>query len=271
MTDPVDPRSNGLLAALTDEEWRRCGPQLECVNLQQGQVLRESNATSPWVYFPTSAVVSLTYDTAEGASVEVAVVGSEGFVGVTALLGDGHAPFRSVVTDNGLAFRISVRALKEEFDRCGPLTHLLLRFTQALISQVAQTAACNRHHHLEQQVCRFLLQRLDRAQGRELLLTQELIALALGVRREGVSRAAHELQAAGLIHYSRGHLTVLDRSGLEHQACPCYRLVRNEYARLLPGEPAARPRHAGLRAGPTWAGEGPDRTTSEVPVAEASH
>jgi hypothetical protein len=148
---------------------------------------------------------------------------------------------------------------------------LLLRFTQALISQVTQTAACNRHHHLKQQVCRFLLQRMDRAQGRELLLTQELTALALGVRREGVTRAESELQAAGLIRYSRGHLAVLDRSGLEHQACECFSLVRNEYARLLPGEPAARPRHAGLRVDPTWAGKGPDRTTSEVPVAEASH
>jgi CRP-like cAMP-binding protein len=271
MTDPVDPRFNHLLAALTDDEWQRCGPQLECVNLQQGQVLRESDATALWVYFPTSAIVSLTYDTAEGASAEVAVVGSEGVVGVTALLGDGRAPFRSVVTGKGLAFRISVRALKDEFDRFGPLTQLVLRFTQALISQVTQTATCNRHHHLKQQVCRLLLQRLDRTQGGELLLTQELIALALGVRREGVTRAEHELQAAGLIRYSRGHLAVLDRSGLERQACPCYRLVRDEYARLLPGELAARPRDAGLRVGPSSAGESLGGATRDEPAVEAAH
>jgi CRP-like cAMP-binding protein len=249
MPDPTDPRSNGLLAALTDRDWRRCGPQFECVNLQQGQVLRESDATALWVHFPTSATVSLTYDTAEGASAEVAVVGSEGLIGVAALLGDGRAPYRSVVTGKGLAFRISVRALKNEFDRCGPLTQIVLRFTQALMSQVTQTATCNRHHHLKQQVCRFLLQCLDRAQGGELLLTQELIALALGVRREGVTRAEHELQAAGLIRYSRGHLAALDRSGLERQVCPCYRLVRDEYAKLLPGELAGRPRDAGLLDG----------------------
>jgi CRP-like cAMP-binding protein len=200
------------------------------------QVLYESGATLSYVYFPTTSIVSLLYVLENGASAEIAVVGNEGIVGVSMFMGGKSTPSRAVVQSGGHGFRLKAEALEEEFDRAGPVLHLLLRYTQALITQMSQTAVCNRHHSLDQQLCRWLLLSLDRLQGDDLVMTQELIANMLGVRREGVTEGAGKLQHAGLIRYVRGHITVLDRAGLEKRTCECYAVVKREYDRLLPSQ-----------------------------------
>jgi CRP-like cAMP-binding protein len=203
-----------------------------------GEVLYESGVAMSHVYFPTTAIVSLLYVMEDGASAEIAVVGNEGIVGVSLFMGGETTPSRSVVQSAGQGFRMRGQLLKEEFNRSGPVLHLLLRYTQALITQMSQTAVCNRHHSLDQQLCRWLLLSLDRLQEPELAMTQELIANMLGVRREGVTEAAANLQKAGLIQYRRGHITVLDRAGLERRTCECYAVVKKEYDRLLPSRTA---------------------------------
>jgi CRP-like cAMP-binding protein len=223
------------LAALPEREWQRWQAQLELVEKPLGQVLHESGNTLTHVYFPTTAIVSLLYVMENGASAEIAVVGHEGLVGISLFMGGESTPSRAVVQSAGWGFRLESQIIKHEFRRSGPVLHLLLRYTQALITQMAQTAVCNRHHSLDQQLCRWLLVSLDRLHGNELVMTQELIANMLGVRREGVAEAAHKLQTAGLIRYARGHITVLDRPGLEQRSCECYGVVRKEYDRLLPG------------------------------------
>jgi CRP-like cAMP-binding protein len=204
------------------------------VELRLGQVLQESGTTPTHVYFPTTAIVSLLYVMENGAAAEIAVVGEDGLVGVSTFMGGQSTTSRAVVQIAGQSYQLEARQLKEEFNRNGPVLHLLLRYTQALITQMAQTAVCNRHHSLDQQLCRWLLLSLDRLEGSDLYMTQELIANMLGVRREGVTEAATKLQHDGLIRYARGHIVVLDRVGLEKRACECYAVVRREYARLLP-------------------------------------
>jgi len=228
------PLQNRLLAALPDAEWQRWLPKLEAVPLPLGSVLYESGGTLSHVYFPTTAIVSLLYVMESGASAEIAVVGNEGLVGISLFMGGDSTPSRAVVQSAGQGYRLAAAAMQQEFDRAGAAMHLLLRYTQALITQMAQTAVCNRHHSLDQQLCRWLLLSLDRLQGNELKMTQELIANMLGVRREGVTEGATRLQQAGLIRYARGHITVLDRAGLEARTCECYAVVRKEYDRLLP-------------------------------------
>jgi len=234
LTQPDNPRQNQLLAHLPDAEWQRWQPQLELVALPLGKVLYESGAPLPFVYFPTSAIVSLLYVLENGSSAEIAVVGLEGVVGISIFMGGGSTPSRAVVQSAGMGYRLRADAIKGEFERSTPVMHLMLRYTQALITQMSQTAVCNRHHSLDQQLCRWLLLSLDRLPGNELVMTQELIANMLGVRREGVTEAALKLQASGLIRYARGHISVLDRAGLEHRTCECYRVVKKEYDRLLP-------------------------------------
>ena len=233
------PLTNRLLAALPMPEWRRWQPQLQAVDLPLGHVLYESGGTLTHVVFPTTAIVSLLYVMDNGASAEIAVVGNEGIVGISLFMGGESTPSRAVVQSAGQGFHMTAAAIKDEFDRSGPVLHLLLRYTQALITQMAQTAVCNRHHSLDQQLCRWLLLSLDRLPGNELVMTQELIANMLGVRREGVTEGALKLQHAGLISYARGHIKVLDRAGLEQRCCECYAVVKKEYDRLLPDEPAA--------------------------------
>jgi len=233
MTKRFNPKSNHLLAALPDEDWVRWQPQLEAVELTLGEVLYESGATLAHVYFPTTAIVSLLYVLESGASAEIAVVGNEGIIGISLFMGGESTPSRAVVQSAGMGFRLKSEAIKQEFTRA-PVLHLLLRYTQALITQMAQTAVCNRHHSLDQQLCRWLLLSLDRLDGTELLMTQELIANMLGVRREGVTEGALKLQKAGLIRYARGHIKVLDRPGIEARTCECYGVVKKEYDRLLP-------------------------------------
>ncbi len=225
---------NRLLAAfpkLVQERWL---PELELADMRLGQVIYESGATLSHVYFPITAIVSLLYVMENGASAEIAVVGNEGIVGISLFMGGGSTPSRAVVQSAGYGFRLKAEMLKDEFNNAGPVLHLLLRYTQALITQMAQTAVCNRHHSLDQQLCRWLLLSLDRLQGDELVMTQELIANMLGVRREGVTEGALKLQRAGLIRYVRGHITVLNRTGLEQRTCECYAVVKKEYERLLP-------------------------------------
>jgi len=234
MLDSAEPRNNFLLAALPDPEWQRWQQVLEKVEMPLGQVLYESGATLTHVYFPTTAIVSLLYVMENGASAEIAVVGNEGLVGVALFMGGESTPSRAVVQSAGHGLRLQAQLMKDEFNRAGPVLHLLLRYTQALITQMSQTAACNRHHTLDQQLCRWLLLSLDRLRANELVMTQELIANMLGVRREGVTEAAVRLQQAGLISYTRGHITVLDRPGLERRTCECYAVVKREYDRLLP-------------------------------------
>lgn len=202
--------------------------------MQLGEVLYESGVALTSVYFPITSIVSLLYVMENGASAEIAVVGNEGIVGVSLFMGGESTPSRAVVQSAGLACRLDAEVMKVEFNRAGPVLHLLLRYTQALITQMAQTAVCNRHHSVDQQLCRWLLLSLDRLQGGELFMTQELIANMLGVRREGVTEGALKLQKAGLIQYARGHITVLDRPGLEKRTCECYAVVKREYERLLP-------------------------------------
>ncbi len=225
---------NHLLAALPVYIQQSWASQLERIQMPLGDVLYESGVTLSHVYFPTTAIVSLLYVMEDGASAEIAVVGNEGIVGISLFMGGESTPSRAVVQSAGEGFRLKAQVLKEEFNRAGPVLHLLLRYTQALITQMAQTAVCNRHHSLDQQLCRWLLLSLDRLQGDELVMTQELIANMLGVRREGVTEAALKLQSAGLIRYARGRITVLDRAGLEQRTCECYAVVKKEYDRLLP-------------------------------------
>ena len=233
------PLQNQLLAALPDADLQRWLPHLEPVALNLGQVLYESGAAMPYVYFPTNAIVSLLYVLEDGASAEIAVVGFEGLVGISIFMGGGTTPSRAIVQSAGSGYRLRSDVIKAEFDHAGPAMHLLLRYTQALITQMAQTAVCNRHHSLDQQLCRWLLLSLDRLQSNQLVMTQELIANMLGVRREGVTEAALKLQRAGLISYSRGHINVLDRPGLEGRTCECYEVVKKEYDRLLPKRTAS--------------------------------
>lgn len=231
---PSDPRLNRLLASLPDAEWQRWQHNLEPVDLPLGKVLYESGMPLGHVYFPTTAIVSLLYVMEDGASAEIAVVGLEGLVGISLFMGGDTTPSRAVVQSAGKGFRLKAAELKSEFGRAGAVMHLLLRYTQALITQMAQTAVCNRHHSLDQQLCRWLLLSLDRLSSNELVMTQELIGNMLGVRREGVTEAARRLQASGIIRYARGHITVLDRAALESRTCECYGVVKSEYDRLLP-------------------------------------
>jgi CRP-like cAMP-binding protein len=229
-----DPSQNRLLANLPLAELGRWLPRLERVDMPLGQVLSESGRTLSHVYFPTSAIVSLLYVMENGSSAEIAVVGNEGLVGISLFMGGDSTPSRAVVQSAGAGYRLKAALMKAEFDRAGPVMHLLLRYTQALITQMAQTAVCNRHHSLDQQLCRWLLLSLDRLEGNDLAMTQELIANMLGVRREGVTEAALKLQADGLIRYARGRISVLDRKALEQRTCECYAVVKREYDRLLP-------------------------------------
>ena len=241
------PCANQLLAALPSPEWERWQPQLELVDLPLGMVLHESGLAMSHIYFPTTAIVSLLYVMENGASAEIAVVGHEGLVGISLFMGGESTPSRAVVQSAGQGWRMRAPVIKEEFNRSLPVMHLLLRYTQALITQMAQTAVCNRHHGIDQQLCRWLLLSLDRLQGAELVMTQELIANMLGVRREGVTEAALKLQRAGLISYTRGHIHVLDRAGLEARTCECYAVVKKEYDRLLAPRPDGEA-VAGLKA-----------------------
>jgi CRP-like cAMP-binding protein len=229
-----NPQQNHLLAALPPEEFGRLLPYLELVSLPLGEVLYESGNRLRHVYFPTTSIVSLLYVMEDGASAEIAVVGNEGILGIALFMGGETTPSRAVVQSAGHGYRLQAELLKNEFNRAGPMLHLLLRYTQALITQMAQTAVCNRHHSVDQQLCRWLLMSLDRLPSNELSMTQELIANMLGVRREGVTEAAGKLQSAGLIHYRRGHITVINRAGLEARACECYAVVKKEFDRLLP-------------------------------------
>lgn len=227
-------RQNWLLAALPDAEWERLSPNLKPVFMPLGQSVYESGVQLDHVYFPTTCIVSLLFVMLDGASAEIAVVGKEGLVGVALFMGGETTPNRAVVQSEGWAYRLKGQFLKDEFTRGGEMQHLLLRYTQALLTQMAQTAVCNRHHSIDQQLSRWLLLSIDRLESDELKMTQELIANMLGVRREGVTEAAGNLQRAGLISYSRGHIKVIDREGLEARCCECYGVVRREYDRLLP-------------------------------------
>ena len=228
------PKDNRLLAALPPADFEALLPFLERMPMALGQALYESGGAQGYVYFPTSSIVSLLFVLENGSSAEIAVTGNEGLVGISLFMGGETTPSRAVVQSAGEGYRLKASALKEEFERGGALQLLLLRYTQALITQMTQTAVCNRHHSVDQQLCRWLLLSLDRLPANQLVMTQELIANMLGVRREGVTEAAGKLQAEGLIHYSRGHIKVLDRPKLETLSCECYQVVRTETERLLP-------------------------------------
>lgn len=234
-----DPRQNRILAALPEDEYARLLPNLELIPMPLGQALYESGEQMRYVYFPTDSIVSLLYVLEDGASAEIAVVGNEGLVGVSLFMGGETTPSRAIVQSTGHAYRLKGQLLKEEFSRfggrrAGVFHDLLLRYIQALLTQMAQTAVCNRHHTLDQQFCRWLLLSFDRLPSNELVMTQELIANMLGVRREGVTEAAGNVQRAGLIQYHRGRITLLDRPGLEARSCECYAVVKQEFDRLLP-------------------------------------
>ncbi len=233
MTTPHNPNQNHLLAALPPAELERLAAHLELVPMPLGEILYEPGALLQHAYFPTTAIVSLHYVTESGASAEAAGVGNEGIVGVSLFTGGDTTPSSAVVQTAGHAYRLERHLLKQEFDRAGLLQRLLLLYTQALITQIMQTAVCNRHHSVEQQLCRWLLLTLDRVPSRELIMTQELVASMLGVRREGITEAAGKLQHAGFIRYRRGHIAVLERAGLETHACECYAVVKKEVGRLL--------------------------------------
>jgi len=235
----VDSRHNHLLFALPDAEWARWAPQLELVDLPLGRVLCESGSTPAFVHFPITAVISLVYMTREGGSAEIAVVGNDGVVGFSLFMGGNATPSQAVVQSAGLAYRLRAHVVMSEVNRGGPVLGVLLRYTQSLIAQVSQTAVCNRYHSIDQQLARRLLLGLDRSASGELMMTQELAANLLGVRREGITAAAHKLQQAGVIRYSRGHIAVLDRSRLESRTCECYAVNKREYDRLLPMPAAA--------------------------------
>ena len=230
----ASPHQNRLLDALPASDYERIAPHLELMAMPLGSVLYESGTRMRHVYFPTTSIVSLLYVMEDGASAEIAIVGNEGILGISLFMGGNTTPSRAVVQSAGHGFRLKADLMKDEFGRFGPTMHLLLRYTQALITQMAQTAVCNRHHSIDQQLCRWLLLSLDRLSSNELSMTQELIANMLGVRREGVTEAAGKLQDAGLIKYSRGRITVFDRPGLEARACECYQVVKRESDRLLP-------------------------------------
>ena len=229
-----NPHQNHLLDALPRNDFERVASHLELLPMELGDVLYESGAKLRHVYFPTTAIISLLYVMEDGASAEIAIVGNEGLLGISLFMGGDTTPSRAVVQSAGYAYRLRADLLKSEFSRFGSTMQLLLRYTQALITQMSQTAVCNRHHSLDQQLCRWLLLSLDRLQTNDLSMTQELIANMLGVRREGVTEAAGKLQAAGLIQYRRGRIAVLDRNGLESRTCECYQVVKTEYDRLLP-------------------------------------
>jgi CRP-like cAMP-binding protein len=234
MPTPHSPRQNHILAALPAEHYARLLPDLELITMPLGWAVYESGGHMSYLYFPTTSLVSLLYVMEDGASAEIAISGNEGLVGISLFMGGETTPSRAVVQSAGNGYRLSASVAKREFATGGHLQHLPLRYTQALITQMAQTAVCNRHHALDKQLCRWLLLSIDRLEGSELNMTQELIANMLGVRREGVTEAAGRLQAEGLIQYSRGHIKVLDRTGLEQRVCECYAVVKKEYDRLLP-------------------------------------
>src|SRR4030095_1677986 len=230
---PPTPHQNHLLDALPAAEFDRLSPHLELVPMPLGEALYESGGQLQHVYFPTTSIVSLLYVMKDGASAEIAIVGNEGILGISLFMGGETTPSRAVVQSAGYGYRLRAQLLKNEFGRFGPMVHLLLRYTQALITQMSQTAVCNRHHSIDQQLCRWLLLTLDRLPSNELVMTQELVASALGVRRESVTEAAGKLQRAGFVRYRRGHISVLDRAGLETGACECYAVVKKEIRRLL--------------------------------------
>jgi len=234
MAQIADPRDNWLLAALADREWDRWVPHLEPITLPLGKVLYEPGGKLPYVFFPTTAIVSLLYVMENGASAEIAVVGNEGLVGISLFMGGESTSSQAVVQAAGDGFRLKASHLMDEFNRGGPVLHLLLRYTQALITQMAQTSVCNRHHAIDQQMCRWLLLTLDRLKASELVMTHELLSTILGVRRASVSDIAGQLQKDGLIRYERGRISVLDRPALERRSCECYMVVKKEYDRLLP-------------------------------------
>jgi CRP-like cAMP-binding protein len=231
---PPNPRQNHLLAALPDEEYERLLPHLERVHLPLGETISEAGNYSNFVYFPTTTIVSLLNVLENGSTAEIAVVGREGVIGIALFMGGASMLSRALVQSEGSAYRMRGDLLKLEFDRDPAMQHLFMRYIMALLAQMAQTAVCNRHHSIDQQLCRWLLLSMDRLSGNVLNMTQELIADMLGVRREGVTEAAGKLQDAGLISYSRGCLTVLDRPGLEARVCECYKVVKDEFSRLLP-------------------------------------
>jgi len=234
LSETPSPRQNHLLAALNPDVQARLFPHLERVDLPLGKVLYESGDAMRHVYFPADSIVSLLYVMESGASAEISVVGNEGLIGVALFMGGESTPSRAIVQSSGSAYRLLGQRLKDEFNRHGDLLLLMLRYTQSLITQMAQTAVCNRHHSVDQQLCRWLLLSLDRLRDNKLTMTQELIANMLGVRREGVTDAAGKLQKQGAIEYSRGHITVLDRPKLEKLSCECYAVVKKETDRLLP-------------------------------------
>jgi len=230
----MSPKQNHIIAALPAADYARLLPDLELIPMPLGWVVYESQCRMGYIYFPTTSIVSLLYVMESGASAEIAIAGNEGLVGISLFMGGESTPGRAIVQSAGEGYRLKANILKREFALSGELQHLALRYTQALLTQMAQTAVCNRHHSVDQQLCRWLLLSLDRLPGNELRMTQELIANMLGVRREGVTEAAGQLQAAGLIHYSRGRITILDRTGLERRVCECYSVVKKEFDRLLP-------------------------------------
>jgi CRP-like cAMP-binding protein len=240
MSSPHNPHQNHLLAALPAAQFDRLGPHLELVPMPLGEMVYDPGEQLQHAYFPTTAIVSLHYVTESGATAESAGVGNEGVVGISLVTGGNTTSSSAVVHTMGHAYRLDRHILKQEFNRAGALQDLLLRYTQALITQMMQTAACTRHHSVEQQLCRWLLLTLDRCPSQVLVMTQELIARMLGVRREGITEYAGELQRAGLIQYRRGHITVIQRSGLENRVCECYAVVKKEFERLLPPAQAAR-------------------------------
>ena len=243
MTTPHNPLQNHLLAALPSAEYERLAVNLELVEMPLGQALYEAGGLLHHVYFPTTSIVSLLYVLENGASAEIAIVGNEGILGISLFMGGETTPSRAVVQSAGYGYRLKAQLLKDEFNRAGPFLRLLLRYTQALITQMTQTAVCNRHHSIEQQFCRWLLLSLDRLPSDSVSMTQELIANMLGVRREGVTAAAGSMQKLGLIKYSRGRIDVIDRAGIEKAVCECYAVVKLEFERLLTDIPPGDPEH----------------------------
>lgn len=255
MDTPQSPTQNHLLAALPMTEFEHIAHHLEVVEMALGEVLFVSGGHVRHVYFPTTAIVSLHYVMENGASSEIVGIGNEGVLGTSLFMGGMAPPSRAIVYTGGYGYRLKAQVLMEEFNRAGGrragvMQHLLLRYTQALLTQVSQAAVCNRHHSVEQQLCRWLLQTLDRLPSNELTMTQELIASMLGVRREGITEAAGHLQQAGVIRYRRGHITVLDRSGLASRVCECYAVVKKEYDRLLPEVQSCQAIHSGSHTHP---------------------
>lgn len=271
MNESENPKGNRLLAALSDADLRRWEPRLERVELKSGQVLYEPGKAQRHAYFPTTAIVSLVHVLASGASTEVAVVGNEGMVGTSLLLGSPSTTGHAAVLIAGQAFRIEPDIIRREFDSSDLVRHLLLRYTQALVTQIAQTSVCNRHHSVEQQVCGWLLYNIDRTQGSEVVVTQEVLATMLGVRRESVTEAAGRLQAAGLIRYTRGHISVLDLAGLERRSCECHAAVKKEYDRLLPQNSAAQGGARGAAQGGAQGGARRRWTSAQPDKAAGQH